>query len=95
MANNQFESIIIATELSDAMIERIKEKKLIERIALLGENLKAFHDTIIGLFSLKYCSLLLEYAQTNEELKKEIETSAEDLEDFKMLKDLLNIKGEG
>lgn len=95
MANNQFESIIIATELSDAMIEKIKEKNLIERIALLGENLKEFHDTIIGLFSLKYCSLLLEYAQTNEKLKKEIETNEDDLEDFKMLKKLFNIEGEG
>lgn len=95
MANNKFERLNVADKLADAMIAEIKNKDYTETIVHLEDDAQEFFDTIIGLFSLKICSFLLEYAQTNEQIKKEIEADEENLKDFEMLKKLFNIEGEG
>lgn len=95
MANNKFERLNVADKLADAMIAEIKNKDYTETIVHLGDDTQEFFDTIIGLFSLKICSFLLEYAKDHLEEKEDIEPDEESLKDYEMLKKLFNNQGEG
>ena len=92
---NKFNQITIASQLADAMIEEIKSKELIKPIAEMGDDTKDFFDSIVGIFGLKLCTLLLEYAKNDLELQKEMEADEETLEEFETLKKLFNSEGEG
>lgn len=95
MANNKFERLNVADKLADAMIAEIKNKDYTETIVHLEDDAQEFFDTIIGLFSLKICSFLLEYAKDHLEEKEDIEPDEESLKDYEMLKKLFNNQGEG
>ena len=90
MANNKSERLNVADKLADAMIAEIKNKDYTETIVHLEDDAQEFFDTIIGLFSLKICSFLLEYAKDHLEEKEDIEPDEESLKDYEMLKKLFN-----
>lgn len=82
--------IKLATILSQAMIQKIKDENLIEDIVEYSDDLEGFFKTVFGIFGIALIPLTMDFATKNTD-----DMDEEEIEELNKYKEIFNIlKGE-